>query len=83
MEIVWSDRALRHLRQLPKDAAIVVLDTVEALAEDRARTALEGRKLKRRAGYRIHVGAWRVIVAASRERLTIIDVGHRGTIYDR
>jgi mRNA-degrading endonuclease RelE of RelBE toxin-antitoxin system len=83
MEVVWTSRALRHLHQLPRVAADDVLAAVEEIAEGRTRVATAGRKLKRRAGHRLHVGPWRIIVASSRDRLTVIDVGHRATVYRR
>ena len=42
MEVIWTSRALRHVRQLPDVAAEDVLAAVEEIAENRSRVAIEG-----------------------------------------
>lgn len=75
-------RAVKSLKKLPDPDYRRVRDAIRALGADpRPRGC---KKLVGRKGWRIRVGNYRVIyeIAGSVCVVTVMDVGHRGDIYD-
>jgi mRNA interferase RelE/StbE len=78
-----TKQAIRALRRMPPNAALVVRRKLERLAEDPTR-APNVKALKGRPGYRLRVGDWRVIYELDhvQRRVVVLDIGPRGSIYD-
>lgn len=74
-------RAERQLAKLPAGHLSRLLDAIRALAGEPRPAGC--RKLKGRDGYRLRIGAYRVVYAIDdRERtVTILDLGHRRDVY--
>jgi mRNA interferase RelE/StbE len=76
--------AIRGLRRMPANAARLVRAKLDQLAVNPTR-APNVKPLKGRPGYRLRVGDWRVIyeLDQGQRRLIVLDIGSRGSIYDR
>jgi mRNA interferase RelE/StbE len=84
-QVLYSPGAGKALQKMPKEAAIRIVEALEALskADDPKRNI---KKLKGSFGvpiYSYRVGNYRIILSLSEEVLAIyvIDVGDRSTIY--
>jgi|WetSurMetagenome_2_1015567.scaffolds.fasta_scaffold1964206_1 mRNA interferase RelE/StbE len=84
-QVLYSPGAGKALQKMPKEAAIRIVEALEALskADDPKRNM---KKLKGSFGvpiYSYRVGNYRIILSLSEEVLAIyvIDVGDRSTIY--
>lgn len=73
--------AERQLAKLPSDQFARLRDAIRALASGPRPAGC--RKLKGRDGYRLRVGAYRIVYSIDdRERtVTVLDVGHRRDVY--
>ena len=80
-EITYRPKANRTLRRLDKKTANRIMGAINKLAENPARTDLDIRPLKGRAGYRLRVGDWRVIYTADGNIIAILHIGSRGDVY--
>jgi mRNA interferase RelE/StbE len=83
-EVAYTRAALKVLRRMPVNAALLIMAKVEQYALDPASlannvTALKGRD--RDGAIRLRVGDWRVIMRDG-EVLAVLEVGPRGGIYD-
>ncbi len=81
---VWVlRRAQKELARLPKDSYERVRDRIRALSDDPRPAGC--RKLAGREGWRLRVGAYRVVyeIEDAEERITVLHVGHRRDIYSR
>lgn len=65
---------------MPRPTALRIVDKVEAYATDPTSQANNVTGLKGRAGVRLRVGDWRVIMLDG-EILDVIEIGPRGSIY--
>lgn len=74
-------RAERQLEKLPADHFSRLRDAIRALAGEPRPAGC--RKLKGRDGYRVRIGAYRVVYAVDdREKtVTVLDLGHRRDVY--
>ena len=74
-------RAERQLAKLPADHFSRLRDAIHALAGEPRPAGC--RKLKGRDGYRLRIGAYRVVYAIDdREKIvTVLDLGHRRDVY--
>lgn len=81
-EVFILPRADRELDDLPLDAQERIESTIERLAGNPRPHGC--RKLVNRAGWRIRVGAYRVIyeIDDSMRRVTVMNVGHRRDVYE-
>jgi mRNA interferase RelE/StbE len=76
--------AIRTLRRIPANAARLIRQKVDQLANDPMK-ASNVKPLRGRPGYRLRVGDWRVVFELdhARRRLIVLDIGPRGSVYDR
>jgi mRNA interferase RelE/StbE len=76
--------AIRALRRIPANAARLIRAKLDQLAED-PMPAPNVKPLKGRPGCRLRVGDWRVVYELDhpRRRLIVLDIGPRGSVYDR
>ncbi len=74
-------RAQKALARLPKRDYERVRDAIRALAENPRPPG--AKKLTDREGWRIRIGAYRVIyeIDDANRVVTVLDIGHRGDIY--
>lgn len=81
LQIVYSRDAAKALRKIPGKQKLRILNAIEKVAENPARSDLDIKNLKGRPGYRLRVGDYRVIYSENGIVLDIEDVGPRGSIY--
>src|SRR5438094_8715966 len=81
-EIIWSEPAIRQLRKLDRAVARRIFNKVGELAHNPHRLA---QRLVSSPYYRVRVGGDRVILDIQEclLRLLVLEIGHRGSIYDR
>ena len=81
--IIWSDRAIAKLNELPKTIRIAVYKNVDKLKENPYRKGVK--KLRGLPYLRLRVGDYRVIFNIDKDvfQILVITVGHRKNIYKR
>ncbi len=83
-EVVFTKQALRSLRKIPRNIAMLIREKLEQLAEDPYAPNNNVTKLVGRPGYRLRVGDWRVIYELQDGQLIllVIKIGPRGEVYE-
>jgi len=81
-QISYTKAAIKALRRMPVNSAMLIRSKIEAYAQDPATQANNVKSLRGREGIRLRVGDWRVIMDDQGSVLAILDIGPRGTIYD-
>jgi len=66
---------------LPADAAVRIRAKIVACAADPAAQAANVKRLKGTPAFRLRVGDYRVIFELGKDRIDVLDVGHRKDIY--
>ncbi len=81
-KIIWSDSAVRQLKNLDRTVARRIFDKVGQLAENPHRFV---KKLVNSPYYRLRVGDYRIILDVQENllRILVLKVGPRDSIYDR
>ncbi len=81
-EIIFSDKALRQLKNLEK---IVQRRIIAVLERIRIRPETYVTKLIGDPGYKLRVGDYRIIMSIDNKKIIILvlKVGHRKNIYER
>ncbi|MBN9505913.1 MAG: type II toxin-antitoxin system RelE/ParE family toxin [Altererythrobacter sp.] len=80
--IAYTRSALKVLRRMPANTAKVIVSKVEQYAADPPSLANNVTALKGRAGIRLRVGDWRVIMDDDGAVLAVLEIGPRGGIYE-
>jgi mRNA interferase RelE/StbE len=80
---ITSD-AIKALRKMPRNTAVLIRSKVDALAVDPFAPNNNVKKLKGSDDYRLRVGDWRVVYSLQSDRLviTVVRIGPRGGVYD-
>jgi len=80
-KVLYSRKAIKGLRKLPKDTADQFRTAFKDIADHRGNWDIKN--LAGRQGYRLRIGGYRGIYKLEDERLTVLvlDVGPRGGIY--
>ncbi len=83
-EVVFTKQALRSLRRIPRNIAMLIREKLEQLAADPYAPNNNVTKLVGRPGYRLRVGDWRVIYELQDGQLIllVIKIGPRGEVYE-
>ena len=83
-QIRYTKDALKALRKMPRNLAILVEGKISQLADGGNALAGNIKKLQGRDGYRLRVGDYRVIYTIDNGALiiTIIKIGSRGDVYE-
>lgn len=81
-QVSYTKTAIRALRRMPANTAMLIRSKIEAYATDPASQANNVKSLKGREGIRLRIGAWRVIMDDQGNVLAVLDIGPRGGIYD-
>jgi len=81
-QISYTKAAIKALRQMPANTAMLIRTKIEAYATDPASQANNVKSLKGREGIRLRVGDWRVIMDDQGNVLAVLDIGPWGGIYD-
>lgn len=81
-QVSYTRAAIRALRRMPANTATLIRSKITAYAADPASQVNNVNALKGRAGIRLRVGDWRVIMDDQGNVLAILDIGPRGDIYD-
>ena len=83
-EVRYTKDALKTLRKMPRNLAVLVEGKITQLADGGKTLAGNIKKLQGRDGYRLRVGDYRVIYALDNGALviTIIKIGSRGDVYE-
>ena len=82
MQLSYTKAAIRALRRMPANTALLIRSKIEAYAADPASQANNVKSLKGREGVRLRVGDWRVIMDDQGHVLAVLDIGPRSGIYD-
>jgi mRNA interferase RelE/StbE len=80
--ISYTKAAIKVLRRIPVNTAALIRSKIEAYAHDPSSQTNNVTSLKSRAGIRLPVGDWRVIMDDQGNVLAFLDIGPRGSIYD-
>ena len=82
-KILFTKRAYKSIRKVPKNVATRIREKLDRIANDPYAKFANLKKLQNRPGYRLRVGDWRVIYEIKDEKLIILvlDIGSRGEIY--
>ena len=81
-QISYTKAAIRVLRRMPDNTAMLIRSKIEAYAQDPASQSNNLKSLKGREGIMLRVGDWRVIMDDHVNVLAVLDIGTRGTIYE-
>jgi mRNA interferase RelE/StbE len=81
--ISYSKAARKALKSMPRNKAGVILEKIEALADDPFAPNNNVRKLTDHPGYRLRVGDWRVVYLVYEQTLLIavVRIAPRGEVY--
>jgi mRNA interferase RelE/StbE len=82
MAIRYSKAAIKTLSAMPVNTAKRIMAKVEQYAADPASLANTVKKLQGRDGYRLRIGAWRVIFDHDGVALDVLQIGPRGSVYE-
>ncbi len=80
-EIAFSKEAVRALRRMPANTAILIRSKIDQYARDPASLSNNVIRLQGREGWRLRVGEWRVIFDDDGAVLAILAIGPGGGIY--
>ena len=82
-KIVFTKKAYKSLRRIPKNVIDRVRTKLDRIAEDPYAPYSNVTKLRNRPGYRLRVGDWRAIYEIKENELIILvlKIGSRGEIY--
>lgn len=81
--ISYTKAAIKALRRMPRPTAELIQLKIRAYADDPASMANNVKALQGRAGVRLRVGDWRVIMDDDGQVLMVLEIGARGSVYDR
>ena len=81
-QISYTRAAIKALRRMPANTAALIRAKIAAYAENPASQANNVKALQGRAGLRLRVGDWRVIMDDQGNVLAVLEIGPRGGIYD-
>ncbi|MDQ1850577.1 type II toxin-antitoxin system RelE/ParE family toxin [Gemmobacter fulvus] len=81
-QISYTKSAIKALRRMPTNTAMLIRTKIEAYATDPASQANNVKSLKGREGIRLRVGEWRVIMDDQGNVLAVLEIGPRSGIYD-
>jgi len=81
--IEYSKAARKALKAMPRNAARLVMEKIEALAADPMAPNNNVKKLTNHPGYRLRVGDWRVVYMIHEQALliAIVRIAPRGKVY--
>ena len=81
--VVFKRSVYRDLRPIPKADLKRILARIDALSKDLRGAGSE--KLSGQERYRVRQGVYRIVYEINEAVLivTVVKVGHRGTVYDR
>ncbi|MCC7275397.1 MAG: type II toxin-antitoxin system RelE/ParE family toxin [Alphaproteobacteria bacterium] len=81
--IAYSKDALKVLKRMPANAAALVRSKIADYAANPSGLANNVKALRGDgADLRLRVGDWRVLMAIESDRLIVVKIGPRGSIYD-
>ncbi|MCH9013904.1 MAG: type II toxin-antitoxin system RelE/ParE family toxin [Proteobacteria bacterium] len=81
--VVIKKGAVRVLRRMDRKAAERISAALKKLEDDPNRRDLDIRALKAQHGFRLRVGAWRVLFERRGEMVTVHAIRPRGRAYRR
>ena len=81
-EVRYSRQALKVLRRMPVNSALIIREKVALYAVDPGALGNKVRALSGSSYLRLRVGGWRVIMDDQGAVLGILKIGPRGTIYN-
>lgn len=81
--IEYSKAARKAIKSMPRNTARLIMEKIEALADDPFAPNNNVCRLTDHPGYRLRVGSWRVIYLVQEEKLLIavVRIAPRGEVY--
>lgn len=81
-KIIFSKKADKALRKMPRNIALNISKKIKELA-DNPHKMLNIKKLTKHPGYRLRVGDWRIVYTVHENELLvhIVNVKSRGEVY--
>ena len=81
--IEYSRSARKALKIMPRNAARLIMEKIEALATDPFAPNNNVRRLTNHPGFRLRVGDWRVVYLVHKQTLLIavVRIAPRGEVY--
>ena len=79
-QVTYSKQAVKSLRRMPTNTARLIVDKINAYADDPASQANNVKALQGRDAIRLRVGSWRVIMQDG-VVLAILAIHPRGSAY--
>jgi len=81
--VEYSKTARKSLKAMSRNTARLIMEKIEALAEDPLAPNNNVRKLTNHPGYRLRVGDWRVVYTIHEQALliAIVRIAPRGDVY--
>ena len=83
MEITYRPAARKALRKMPANTALRIMGKIEEYAADPVSQANNVKALRGPSAIRLRVGDWRVIMDDLGHVLDVLNVGARGSIYEK
>jgi mRNA interferase RelE/StbE len=82
LRISYTKAAIKILRRMPANTSTLIRSKIEAYAADPTSQENNVKALKGRAGIRLCVGDWRVIMDDDGTVQAVLAIGPRGGVYD-
>lgn len=79
--IEYDPKALRQLQKLDKSVALLILDGIEAFADNPVLTKIKKLKAPFDGAYRLRIGDYRVVFYQENELMLISKIAHRKDVY--
>lgn len=78
MKLIWSDAAIKQLKKLERHVAKRIYKKVGRAAEKPRHYV---RRLTNSEFFKVRIGDYRAIIDITKNRVEVLRVGHRSTIY--
>jgi len=79
--IIWDEKAYEKLKKLEPLLAKRILKKVKELSDDPFSKNVK--RLKGETAFRLRIGDYRVIFEIEKDKILILNLGHRKNIYDQ
>ena len=78
-KIIWDEKAHEKLKKLEPTLATRILKKIEEISENPF--SKDVKRLKNSSLFRLRIGDYRIILEIEKNKIIILDLGHRKNIY--